>query len=69
MDDERKLIPVGTRVVVRDKRAEGVILRIASNGKWSNIIMHEVRYGLFGRTSWFEAYDLLVLEPPHADHR
>lgn len=63
MEGERKLIPVGTKVIVRKNGADGVIVRIARNGKWEEMIEHEVVYGPFKRRGWFEPFDLLVPEP------
>ena len=62
MEDERVLIPLGAKIVVRKNNAEGTVVRVATNGKWKNMLWHEVVYGLFNRHGWFEAYDLLVLE-------
>ena len=63
-EDERKPIPIGTKVVVRGSGAEGVVVNTATNGKWTNMFWHKVEYRRFGiaRHGWFEAYDLLVLE-------
>jgi hypothetical protein len=63
IEDERVMIPIGEKVIVRKNGAEGRVTRLATNGKWPEMVVHEVVYGLFNRRGWFEAYDLLVLNP------
>ena len=62
LEGERRKIAIGTKVVVREKKAEGVIIRHATHGKWMEWAYHEVEYGRFGRRGWFQAEDLLVID-------
>jgi hypothetical protein len=65
MIEARKQLPIGSKVVVRSRGKEGVIVRIASNGKWSEEIAHEVDCGeWWSLKGWYRAYDLLLIEEP-----
>jgi hypothetical protein len=64
MTGERKFLPIGSKVVIRSSGKEGVVVRLASNGKWLDMIMHQIDCGeVLFRKKWYEAYDLLLLEP------